>query len=341
MPIILQNNLPCDPPVPARRARPSLGVSGRGYRVAILYFALDTLIAFLRGVERLGGPGLLSFAAKPCALIDVIQRSSDFFQFARLRRALGQSFWKGIGPVRHYLAMAFTGYDVLCALLNYDRWGAPAWKNRFQVIGTPPHLLPQWGRRPYILAFQHTGAFGVIYYWMRAQGVPCVAYAGGVPMVLECARQLETMRKGDGLFGVADVPLIFLRKRGLREAINFLKPGRVLAMAIDGARLSPEMDAFDAGGRRILAKCGAARLAAQTKAIVIPVAARRIGRCRFELRFGTPVPDEAVRADDYREATQHLITDLWPQVEAHPADLNWTTLEALAPELRAPRTSWP
>ncbi len=175
---------------------------------------------------------------------------------------------------------------------------------------------------------------------MRSQGVPTASLIAAMPALLDNEHYQKILDAGDRLYGLAGVPHLFRGSSGLREAIRFLKPGNVLTMALDGGKPSPESDRQDAGGFPIFIKKGACRVAAQTNAIVVPVSVKRRGS-RFELRFGKPVPDELIQKQDLSEAMQHVISELWPDLQEDPSDLNWTTLEALAPTLQVKRTGWP
>ena len=205
--------------------------------------------------------------------------------------------------------------------------------------GTLPHALPEWGERPVILAFLHTGGFGLVGYWLRSQGIPCASLVDGLPPILMQEDHWKIAVVGDLRYGLKGVPHLFHRGERLRKAIRFLKPGHALTVALDGAELTS--DRYDAGVFPILVQKGACRIAAQTNAIVIPVSVRRTAVCRFEIRFGNPVPDELIQREDFTGATQYLISELWPDLKENPSDLNWTTLEALAPTLKVKRMEWP
>jgi hypothetical protein len=148
-------------------------------------------------------------------------------------------------------------------------------------------------------------------------------------------------RAGDHRYGVDGVPLTFQRRGpAVRDAFRFLQPGRILAMALDGGRMSDELDAYDAGGFPFYAKQGASRIAAQTNAILLPISIRCSGSVEFDVRFGAPVPDELLRKNDYDGATQHLVTELWKDLKANPDEISWTTLEGVSPSLKVKRQGW-
>jgi hypothetical protein len=89
--------------------------------------------------------------------------------------------------------------------------------------------------------------------------------------------------------------------------------------------------------RPIFLKQGVVRMATQTNAILIPISVRRIGLCRFEIHYHSPVPDDLIRKHEAGKANQYLVSDLWADIKDDPTDLNWTTLEELSPALNKKR----
>ena len=126
----------------------------------------------------------------------------------------------------------------------------------------------------------------------------------------------------------------------MRQAFRFLKPGRILGMALDGGRVSPDCDAYDAGGYPFYAKQGAFRLAAPTGAVLMPVSMACSDDLQFQVRFGQPVPDELLVTGNRVAATQHLVNELWSDLRKHPEELSYTALESVSPQLKLHRTGW-
>jgi len=197
--------------------------------------------------------------------------------------------------------------------------------------------LPEWGKRPMVLAFLHTGQFGLIRFWMRAQGVPTASLIAGLPHFADVLDDI--LEIGDRRYGLTGVPQTFYASRALRDSIRYLTPGHVLTIALDGDGSSPYQ--HSAGEFPIEVKEGACRIAARTNAMVIPTSVKRTAPCCFEMRFGQPVPDELIRQKDSSAATQYLVSELWKDLEKDPEQLNWTTMEALAPTLKEKRNWWP
>lgn len=327
-------------PVPKNQSR-GFALRGKGYRVKLQDAAYLLYLRFFSAVERIVGPAVVPLFIYPLIRLDIFLRKRDYPQFVRLRNVLPQQFWRGVSSWDHYYGMIRNWHEMGAAVLAYPQWRSPGWHGRIQIKGTPPHALAEWGKRPVILTFLHTGSFALVHFWMRSQGVVAVSHIAGLPPMLENEHHLNMMAAGDRAYGLDGVPNVFRRWTGLREAIRFLVPGHALTMALDGGLRSEQFRRYDAGGFPILVRNGACRMAAQTNAIIMPVSARRTGCCRFELFFGKPVADELLLKEDFFAATQHLITELWQELKEHPADLNWTTLEALAPELVVDRISWP
>jgi len=294
-------------------------------------FLFRMLIAWVRIGDRLTGPDLLFWFLSPLFVVDVLRRLTDYPSFKRLRDGLPAE-WRREGSFSHYLHMIRVWHEALATSLLYDRLSSPAWASRITVSGTPPNELPGWGQRPVIVAFVHTGAFSLLRYGMRARGIPTASLVAGLPRVIVI--HAETIRRaGDTLHGMGDVPHTFMGPKALREALHFLRPGHALTVALDGAK-GPDLIPCDAGGLILHVKDGAVRLAQRTNALLLPASVQRKGPFRFEFRFGPPVPEHLLQSDDTTEALQYLVRELWK-------DLNWSTLEALAPEKTRARSRWP
>jgi lauroyl/myristoyl acyltransferase len=317
------------------------GIKGKGYRVKLQTLYYKFFYGVFGLAESIFGPSIIPLFAIPFIGIDLARRERDLSQFERLRNALPAEFWQDVTPRKHYYRMVRNWADTGAVVLLQHRLGLPRWQKRFQVSGTPPQEHPDWGKRPVVLTFLHTGTFALLLYWLRSRGIPAAMLVGGIPFFINNDAFRKIMAIGDQRNGLEDVPHIFQRYNTLREVIRFLTPGHALLMALDGGKRVDEVDTYDAGGFPIVLKRGAFRLAAQKNAILIPISARRTGMCRFEIHFGKPVPDELLRNGDRAAATQHLVSELWPGIAENPSDLNWTTLEAIAPQLRTGRTGWP
>jgi lauroyl/myristoyl acyltransferase len=310
---------------------------GRSLRVdlEILYYKFH--VKFFGLLEGIFGAGIVAWFMKPLAWVDMLKRKRHFAQFLRLRSALPEKFWQD-APAKEHLWKITRDWQEGCgAMMLYHRLSLPYWQKRFTITGNPPQTLPEWGKRPMVLAFLHTGQFGLIRFWMRAQGVPTAALIAGLPHIAGVIS--NNLKIGDRRYGLTDVPQTFYASRSLRAAVRFLTPGHVLTIALDGDGSSPHQ--HTAGEFPIQVKEGACRIAAITHALVIPTSVKRTAPCCFEIRFGRPVPDELMKQKDSSAATQYVISELWKDLENDPEELNWTTLEALAPALKEKRNWWP
>ena len=316
-------------------------LSGKGYRLKLLNLYFRLFYDFLCSVDSMIGVTGIGFVSMLVVWNDMLHRKRDYPQFVRLRKVLGDNFWKGSIPFFHYYKMVRDWHEGAAIAVFYHRLGLPRWKKRFRVVGPLPQSHPEWGKRPVIFTFIHTGPFGLLCYWLRAQGIPVASLAGGLPLIVNNRHYLKIISIGNKRFGLENIPYVFQRHSALRESIRFLTPGHALLMALDGGRPGEESERCEAGGFPILLRQGAVRLAAQTNAILIPISVRRTSLCRFEIHFRAPVPDELIDKHDPIKANQHIISDLWPDIADHPTDLNWTPLEELAPSLKSDRISWP
>ena len=297
------------------------------------------LIRFLRTCESLWGPDSISWLLVPTVSVDFLRRLCDYRQFKRLRAVFPSEFWP-ISPLRHYLRMIRTWQGTLYPIMVYDRLGSPAWKKRLTVRGTPPNQLPTWGERPVIVTFLHTGGFGILRYWLRAQGIPTASFIGSMPNVI--GKHAQKIRDaGDAQYGLGGLPHTFEGAISIRNAVRFLVPGRAMTVALDGRPISLDLPSYNVKGRPIHLKDGAFRIAMLTNAVIVPVSVHRKGPSHFEFCFGNPVPDEWLREGKSREAIQHLIDEIWKYLGEDPASIGWSTLEAFAPELAVKRIDWP
>src|ERR1700677_362304 len=144
-------------------------LSGLGHAV---YFRL------LRSAERIFGPEILSWMVALEILWTRFERRKDYPQFQKLRAALPNTFWKGRTDASHFVEMFRVWITCLTVTIFYDRLTSPAWEKRFTVAGTPPHLRPEWGKQPVVLAFLHTGGFPILRYWLRTHGIAAALYLG-------------------------------------------------------------------------------------------------------------------------------------------------------------------
>lgn len=328
-------------PVPLTKNQSSPVAIHRGGRARLKALCYKVFYRIFFAVERLGGARIMPLLMAPHTLFNMVKRRREYALFVEFRNVMPPKFWKGIGPKEHYLKMIRVWYEFMGMAIAYPRLGQPYWQERVKVVGEPPFDSPEWKSRPIILTFLHTGAFGIIRFWMRARGFRTASLLGDTPTIMHNEIFRPYLEAGDKEYSIEGVPQLFKYEGGIREAIRFLKPGNFLTIALDGGKRGAESDRHDAGGYPIFVKKGACRIAAQTNAIVLPVGVRRTSSYRYEVKFGKPVPDELLQKGDFVAATQHLVSELWPDLAEDPSDLNWTTLEALAPKLQTNRIGWP
>src|ERR1700677_715342 len=149
---------------------PPRGIVGR---IAYLWFkALMKVVAIF---ERVCGPGVLPTLMLPRAVYDYAKWQREYPQFVQLRGSLPASVWNGVGAQAHMWKVSRNWNENLAVMYFYNRLGLPYWRERFTVKGTSPQQLPEWGKRPVVIAFLHTGTFALLRFWLRSQGVPAAS----------------------------------------------------------------------------------------------------------------------------------------------------------------------
>jgi hypothetical protein len=303
-------------------------------------WAYRALIRVVRWTDRTLGINGLFWMLLPWTLWEILRRRRDFRYFVQLRNRLPGPFWKGTGALAHFLRMISRWQGALCVCLLYDRLRTPRWSRRCRIEGTPPDRLPEWGRRPVVLAFLHSDGYATLRYWLRSRGIPSATLVAGFPPPLNQEAFLQIRATADSAYGLEGYPHTFTPEQ-LKALIQALTPGRVLAIALDGIATAGPLVEHPLEGRSIRLKDGAFRIAARCTAILMPVTIEQTGFLTFTFTFGEPVPDAWLNDADPRRAHEGLLAQLWNLPRRKPCSLTWSTLESLAPGENRSRTSWP
>lgn len=302
--------------------------------------AYRAMIRVVRWTDHRLGAGGLFWVLIPWTAWEVLRRRKDFRYFAELRGRLPAAFWQGTRPLPHFLRMISRWQGSLCICLLYDRLRLDRWSRRCRIEGTPPHLLPDWPRKPVVLAFLHTEGFATLRYWLRAHGIPTATLVGGAPPPLDQATFHQIRARADSAYGFEHDPHTYTPKQ-LKLMIQALKPGHVLAIALDGIATAGPLVEHPLEGRVIRLKDGAFRVAARASALLQPVSVVQTGFLSFTLRFGEPVPESWLSDPGPRRTHDHLLGQLWEVARQDPGSLTWSTLESLAAGENRTRVGWP
>lgn len=299
-------------------------------------------IHLFRWAERIFGSDALPWLLAPSLYWDFARRLGDYGKFKRLRAYQPPSYWRGVTPLRHYFIMIRTWHSTLATALLFDRLREPGWEKRITVRGTPPRSRADWGTRPIITVFMHTGGFGVLRFWLKAQGIPTISYVASMPAIVTHPAAMRMFQAGDVLYGLPQLIQTYQGARDLRATLDFLQPGRILTMALDAGRTSSTSNIYQAENCDIHLSSVVLRLACATNAVLLPVSiVAKEEICSFELRFGTALPDELLDRKNPHPAVQFLLDQLWQDVREDPTVLGWTAMEALAPHLASKHQPWP
>jgi lauroyl/myristoyl acyltransferase len=194
-----------------------------------------------------------------------------------------------------------------------DRLATAKWQARFQTTGLVHIQEARERKRSVVLVCFHFGAFKLIPFWLRSQGIPVIALLGG-----ESGSRSAAKRMKDKLSPFSPLPTVLYRKDQLRSVVRFLRTGHVLFVAVDretGKRITIPINEHCS----FQMATGAIRLAAKCDAELIPCFMIDEGRWQFRLEIGQPVPSEFLTTKlDNIGAAQHLLRELLPVVSKHP-----------------------
>jgi lauroyl/myristoyl acyltransferase len=210
-----------------------------------------------------------------------------------------------------------------------DRLKEARWQRRCRCTGRKQFEQLCVQDRPVILAVLHFGPLLVLRYWLRAHGWAAAFLSD---LLLSCGDYVQ--RLSDQATGLGAIPHTFDVKR-LKPVYQFLRPSRILIIAVDGAHGRHCEVAADDWSLRMAP--GALRLAARTNAIMVPCLVGAERPLRLSIHFGDPVPDDWV-ADPTRHpaACVHLLREFLPLLRAQPEQCHFVLLSQMRP--RVPQT---
>jgi lauroyl/myristoyl acyltransferase len=195
-----------------------------------------------------------------------------------------------------------------------DRLRRPRWQRRCRYTGLEEVERLRARNQPLILVGLHYGLFRLLYHWLRARGWEVAALVGGLSVRPRYRWRLDRLLNRAN--GLADVPHFFAPDR-LWDLLDFLRPNRVLLIAIDGeygARLPIRGD-----GYCLRLAPGVFRLAALAHAAVVPCLATATPRFGLSIHFGKPVPSPLIVDRSRRAAAcAFALEECYPVVQAHP-----------------------
>jgi lauroyl/myristoyl acyltransferase len=246
-----------------------------------------------------------------------VLRGSSLGRLRRLPPALrpAESPWQGMGRVCLGRSAVYT-----TRMLSFwpERLREDRWRRRCEFLGIEHLDAALATGRPVILATLHYGDLTMLYHWLRSRGLAAAFMAAR-----RRKREPEFRRRLDALAdqanGLEGVPHLVYRDE-LWDARDFLdRPGRVLAMAVDG---NTSRDVAVTGpGYAIRVAPGALRLATITGATILPCLISSPGCLRSTIRFGRPVPDEDVTdRERHPAACEHIVRELIPWIAAKPEE---------------------
>ncbi|MBL9175273.1 MAG: hypothetical protein JNL10_17165 [Verrucomicrobiales bacterium] len=192
-----------------------------------------------------------------------------------------------------------------------DRLGLPRWRERFEITGLGPLESARAAGRPVVLAFCHFGPIVLISHCLRAQGIPAIPLVAGVARNRPYIHRLK-----DRHLPFPEIPGALYTDQ-LREVAS-LGARAVLLVAVD-VRAGRTVDVPLTDGWQFRLATGAIRMAAQKRAVLIPCTQLSLGSWRFRIELGRPVPEASLGpVPDVSRAAAHLVSELFPALQAHP-----------------------
>lgn len=267
----------------------------------------------LRGLERLLPVPVLTailwpFAAIP-AVRAVIFHPSVFCSFAHLPEALRPQrknladlwrLWRARTNLRLSLRMCYWP----------DRLAKKGWQRccRWDGIDRVDEVVR--AGHAVILAGFHIGPYRCLPHFLRARGMPAATMAN-IPVLRVFQQWVYGL--SDAAFGLRGVPRR-LPTSQLREVIEFLRPGRILFVAVDGVfgnRIAVTTD-----GVQFQMATGFLRLADRTSARIIPCLIETDGPLQFVIHFGTAIPQSLIHDPaQHEEAGRQVLQQLMPLIK--------------------------
>jgi len=222
----------------------------------------------------------------------------EFLRSPRTRRAARQF------RQNHYLGQCLRHFP--------DRLAEAKWMNGCEFEGLDRLRQARESRRPIVLTFCHFGPYFLLPFWLRATGAPAAALLGGT-----AAKRTGLLRLQNRFCPFPKIPTAVYQDQ-LRQAAEFVAAGKPLLVSFDtpvGKWMSVPWD----GDWTFQMATHAMRLAVRHRAELIPCSITDLGRWRFRIRLGRPVPDELLATDAGRvRAGKHLLDEMLPVFQAHP-----------------------
>lgn len=265
---------------------------------------------WFRSLERMLPVRVLTALLWPFAALraaqDVWFRPDLFESFDRLPVALRPSPIRSGTRMLHWKSRLHMRVSQFMCIWP-DRLNRPGWTKRFQLNGI--EHIDQLLREGHavILAGLHLGPIKCIPHILRARQMQAATLANmpGLPVYQNWVYCLS-----DEAYGLHGVPRR-LRTEQLREVVEFLKPGRVLYMAIDG--VFGKRMVIEEQGVQFDMSTGFMRIAQRSAARIVPCAITTDGPLRFTIHFGTAIPMELLVQDaGHRDAGRLVLRQLLP-----------------------------
>jgi lauroyl/myristoyl acyltransferase len=200
----------------------------------------------------------------------------------------------------------------------------PKWQARCPIDGIEPVRQALAEKRRVLLTFPHFSLYWEIRNWLRGAGLPVAFYAGA-----DSTARPEVRRQKDRWALFPEVPTVFNSDQ-LPDAIKFVRTGKPLLIAMDGER-GRQLDIPVCDGWIFQAATGPLRIASRHDALLFPCVMVVEGLWRYRIKIGPPVPGDLLAEGKEREAAQHLLKEVLPDIKRYPDQCRSRFLERFKP----------
>ena len=230
-------------------------------------------------------------------------------------------------PLLFFLRQSLGLYHAQLVYAWPDRLCSQRWRKQCRLEGEVDLVRSLDADRAMILASVHVGPSEVMNYWLRAHGIVTTTVRGLWPDFLQRLASHQ-----HSLSPPADVP-VFLTVDEMPRVRQFLGAGQRLLVLVDVDRGKQIHVPFENHSFRMAT--GAIRLAAISRAELIPCVIVETRTWEFAIYFGAPVPRAYLdKSPDMTAIGTHLLSEFVKVIVRYPEQCKPRFLSSISPASR-------